>query len=604
MSRAPAAADRAGPASAWPWVGVALALGLAAARAAGSFGGWFLEDDVLNLRWVLEYRDAPWLALTERHALHDHVRPLNLLAQWAGARLSDGDWWGPHLLLSALLVAATGAGMALAGVNARPGSRRRAAALAGLLLLALPGVGRLLTWNAWMGSAGELACGLWAVVAATVGRRTGRLGPVVAAWVLVAAAGLFKEPGWIVYPAAIAALVLPDLARGRRDAVTLALAAVPLLGAAGLAFVWHPANPAHYLEGGAGPGRLVGNLATALGSVGARWPLGGRPEGLALPLLLLGLAVRRGPPTGLWVALASTAVMLPNPDFHVVHVLPAAFGVVAWLAPMLAEASLPAGRAGRAGLAAVALYQAALLIGALRPSPPLDAERALRERLLPLAALYQALDARALVLPPAEHDQGGGAYQREATAWLAPLFGMEVGGADGPRGLPVATDGGELQVDPAAERRLLDRNLLASLAVRLAPGPGTRVEVPAGWYALGAVHRGPLGRDPVVSADDGCGGHWEARRVAEAGRIVAAPLRLEPRCLPLTLAVDQPPSAEVLVFLVALDRPRLGLHLAPEVPRRLDVASRSPVPTPMPAFLPRGPGEAPGPAAPPDRPPQ
>ena len=76
-----------------------------------SFRGWYHDDDFENLRWTLEYRYTPWQALTDRHALHDHIRPFSLLALWVGAWMSDGDFWGQHLVEAAL------AALAVAGAE-------------------------------------------------------------------------------------------------------------------------------------------------------------------------------------------------------------------------------------------------------------------------------------------------------------------------------------------------------------------------------------------------------------------------------------------------------------------------------------------------------
>lgn len=99
---------------------------------------WHFADDVTNLRWVLEHADAPWRALTERHAVHDHVRPLTLLATWAGAALSGGAWWGPRAVLVALLLGAL-VGVGLLARRLAEGPAGEAALRALLLVPALPG---------------------------------------------------------------------------------------------------------------------------------------------------------------------------------------------------------------------------------------------------------------------------------------------------------------------------------------------------------------------------------------------------------------------------------------------------------------------------------
>lgn len=111
------------------WVMLVL---VASALIAPSFVGWHHDDDFQNMRWVLEYRDAPWQALTQRHSLHDHIRPATLWATWAGAQLSNGAWWGPHAVMTLLLL---GGWVAMAILVSRLVESRVAGFLAAVLIV-------------------------------------------------------------------------------------------------------------------------------------------------------------------------------------------------------------------------------------------------------------------------------------------------------------------------------------------------------------------------------------------------------------------------------------------------------------------------------------
>ncbi len=200
-----------------------------------SFQGWCFDDDVRNMRWVLEYRGTPWEALTGLHSMHDHVRPAMLMATWAGAVISNGAWWGPHLVLVGLhLLGIIGLGV----LAQRLSGRFEAGVAAVFLAMSLDGYIFMVQWNAWICSAGELACGFWGLV--LIHRAFVRNRWPWAGLGLLVLAGLFKEPGWVVYPLAVVAMAwqLKKPVTRRRLA---ALASLPI-GLTGLALTWHPTN--------------------------------------------------------------------------------------------------------------------------------------------------------------------------------------------------------------------------------------------------------------------------------------------------------------------------------------------------------------------------
>ncbi len=136
------------------WAPLAAAGGVALAAVvllAPSFASWHVEDDLRTMRWVLEYRGEPWVALVELHSLHDHVRPATLIATWAGAMLSDGAWWGPHLILVVLQLA----GLAgLGALAARLAKNPLAGVAAAAPALTLPGYEARAGLDAWLCPAG------------------------------------------------------------------------------------------------------------------------------------------------------------------------------------------------------------------------------------------------------------------------------------------------------------------------------------------------------------------------------------------------------------------------------------------------------------------
>jgi hypothetical protein len=216
----------------------AMLLFIAVAVIAPSFVGWHHDDDLQNMRWVIEYRDAPWRALTDRHPVHDHIRPATLWAVWLGAQISGGAWWGPQLISAVLLL---GAWLGMASLAGRLAGSRLAALLAAALILDLEGFRMLLDWSSWINSAGELCCGLLGLLLVHRFLRSGgRSVHLGGALVLLACAGLFKEPGWVVYPGVAAAMCTGAWGQHRRS--LRAMAGLLLLGLLGFAWSHHSGN--------------------------------------------------------------------------------------------------------------------------------------------------------------------------------------------------------------------------------------------------------------------------------------------------------------------------------------------------------------------------
>lgn len=519
-------------------LGLGLALVLLATALAlclPSFQGWYHEDDFHNLRWVLEYRSTPWLALTERHSVHDHIRPLTLLSLWAGAALADGAFWGQHLLLVVLHLAGL---LALVALGARLTADRSRALIvglgAGLLALSLPGFQRLPHWNAWICSAGEIAFGLSALLAARRSLLRGSW-PLLAA-LLLAIAGLYKEPGWVVYPLAIAGLAWGARAAAPRPARLLLL--LPVI-AAGFAYTWHPTNLFRYSEA---PLPLSVRLydffsiqTAAMLDGWPRWREGSGAEGPGLPILALTLALwadllgpelrawRRGaahlagalllfglallsarvagllcaglalgalarqwrdPPVGLLLFLGAMGVMSPMTNPNEVQTLAAGYGLTLTLALSLARGLGPGAQRwsrGARGLAWAALLLFALRMGLSLPGAVTvasdTAAAALKERVMGTGALAMALGVHeaAPVDDYAPEDE------------ILPLVGVELLPPEALRGATVLASGSLLLAPAthAVQEALLRWDLLVPFTV---PEAGAEEEPPP----TGATLRRPV----------------------------------------------------------------------------------------------------------------
>jgi len=563
-----------------------------------SFANWHMEDDLRTLRWVLEYRDRPWVALTELHSLHDHVRPATLLATWAGATLSDGAWWGPHLVLLALQLAGLGG---LAVLAARLAHNPWAGVAAAALALTLPGYEAMAGWNAWICTAGEVAFGLWGLVAlhrALAGGRWPVLGPV-----LLLVAGLFKEPGWVVYPLAAAGLVWLAWRAGQRGKHLVA-GLIPLpVGLVGLVVTWHPANvyrtaeaptpwAARALLGVLEQGRAMVDLWPAAVADGHPWW-----SGLSLPLLALAgwglFRLPRRSAAGAVILATGVGVMLPFESVNAVQVLAAGYGLCLLV-------GLAASRGRRLPVALLALLAVGLVhegieLG-LRLADPAPREawlanRARGDRFGGTAAFVRAVGAEEAVLDGPLDD-----------LVLAPLFGLRLREDGDRRGVSTTLDG-RLQLvadDRALTDALLEDDRVAGRDIpllrpreegRRRPGGrrgggeaqddvGLAIDgLMPGFHALGLV----LARDVVFPADvqlegrDACGG----RAVIDAPvtRWSAATLRIRAGCSPLRLTWSGADRDRVeRAFFVPLPHPEPSLRRARIHHRRLATPEQREVP--------------------------
>jgi len=587
----------------------------APARLLPSAAGWHHEDDIRNLRWALEYRDAPWRALTELHSVHAHIRPLTNLAVWAGATLSDGAFAGPQMVHMALCALALAGGVALAWQIT---GRWTAGLLAGALAVALPGFGEIPWWTAWMCSAGEIACGLWGLVAAL---RSGR-----ALWLaapLLACAGLFKEPGWVIYPGVCAVLWL-GAPRGR---ARWALGLPVVLGALGLAMTWHPLNVTR-----TAPAEMLAVFAAQGGALIDRWPLEEQAlSGVGIPALavgmMLGLALSRRAPLvlggvlgaiflalpdapggvalifacaaaalrsgshriGLLVVTLAFGVMASYPHANAVQVLAGGLGLAVATGAALTDPRLVSGRwwvavaaaiLALSPLARLTVRDAGLAGGAVSASDLVS-----RDAFLGVGALARELGAREV-----------SAQERLGPLILAPLLGLEptdVGGEIALSDQEIALSGPEISLpdgvrlrrprDWPAEMGRLDGVLLPLKRKRdTRPRPGrsrkerftpAHVEtLAAGFYALGLkageLHGLLADGVTLLEAWDNCGRRWAVRG---AGRSAAAVvLRVTPECaeLSMTRAIDALPGTP---FLLPLPEPEISLRRARISRRLLDV---------------------------------
>ncbi len=584
------------------WV-LPLAVTLVAATAIAlvlpSFVNWHAEDDLRTMRWVLEYRSSPWAALLELHSLHDHVRPATLIATWAGAVVSDGAWWGPHAVLLLLQLAGlAGLGVLAARLAGNPWAGVAAAGLA----LTLAGYEALSGWNAWICTAGEVAFGLWGLVFLHRALGAGRW--PLAAIALLVVAGLFKEPGWLIYPLAGLALTWNAWREGRRGwPLAGALLSLPI-GGVGLAVTWHPANVYRTAEA---PTPWIQRAMDAAGDQGRAlvdlWPLHSPAElpwwsGLSLPLIVLALfhAARRWRdlPVGAVLALLGLGVMLPFEGVNPVQVLVAGYGLC-----LLAGAAIARARRGAPlllGLAVLGGVHEAAEIGirlaTLEPRPAWLANRVSGDRFLGEGAFAASIGAGEAVL------QG----PLEAQV-LAPLIGLQLR-EDAPLdGVDVVTNGRlGFRIDDRSLRDvLLHDDLLEGRILPLvrprsehrrrpggrgppdpdaaAPGGLSVDGMAPGFLALGVVLE-PGAVAPLavrVEARDACGGEHVLAEPVTPWAVTT--LRLRARCAPLHVSWSGAERGLVeRVFLAPLPEPELSLWGTPIGERRLATPEQRAVP--------------------------
>jgi hypothetical protein len=584
-----------------------------------SWHGWFDDDDFTNLRWVEEYRDDPLAALWGLHAMHDHVRPFNLIFHWIGAELSNGDWWGPHAVLVALHLGCVAATMALAGRRYGP----QAAWVAGVLTLGLGGAARILTWNAWIGSAGEVALGISAVAAADAALASGAAWLAGVALVLGVGSGLFKEPGWFVYPAAIAGMALPAwITRRARPRIAILLLGALLLGAAGFALTWHPANAARLLTAARPVGtrvliavrqyglnmvslrplsdtscgvpailvalgiwrdltpRRLGRVRPALVAVAAvvtvaAWAREPDQLGFSLVILLSAVVVRhfRAPPPELLFGLATIGMMAQSPGPDPVHGIAAAYAVAIWtaghLVALAGELFEAAGRSrlGRsrallaAGILAMAVLPAIEGVHAFaNPATPREAEGR-RSRISALSGLARLVHAAGGVAGPDAHAVAAIIGIPERALFSAPDF--------------VTLDVPTLAELVAPRSAVVDGLLGGSL---LPAGPQAasvrELDVDPGAYAIGIVGAGLENAGVAMSVRDACKHEWTAPAPSGDWAELSL-LQIAAGCGKLTVRVGGADVARAEAFLLTpLPRARFDLRGMAAAEHSLDVHQR------------------------------
>lgn len=160
-------------------------------------------DDIVLLRWAMDFRDEALAALT--HPLpFPGLRPLAALAWWIGGRVDGSEGTAVQAILGALWLVALASFGAWSALRAGP----RAGLATVAILLLTDRFRDLVCWRAWMTTTGELAM-LGLALCALEKRWT------VLAGVLGGAACCFKEPAlpvflatsWIVYRQPVAAWI-------------------------------------------------------------------------------------------------------------------------------------------------------------------------------------------------------------------------------------------------------------------------------------------------------------------------------------------------------------------------------------------------------------
>lgn len=599
-----------------------------------SFRGWYHEDDLHNLRWALEYRSEPWKALTERHALHDHIRPLTLMAIWLGTYLSDGAYWGQHLVLEALNILAVLGLMALA--RARSGSFR-AAMLTGLLAVAGLGWARLMDWNALVNSAGETALGIWGLVA--VQRALTRPRWLAVAALAMLGSALFKEPGSFIYPVTAAAMAWSAWRGGARDRQIRLIPGLVALGLGAFLWTWHSAN-VERMETLSTPlsARLFGFLAEHARPLINCWPgpdTTGVPLGAGIPALILGLVLgrdllpaslratpagragwlggaaafwlvcaiwpavsglllmllvvlvlirRRGDlPPGLVMYPVSIAIMAPFAQVsEVQQIVAAAHGLALYagleLDRMIDEEE-PASLDRRMGIAGALMIAAILFFGRLLHTPNVSTYTVQREQANKILG-YGAL-VRTLSLNGAQV-----AGMNMTDQEVLPLVGIELRSPDAAEAPTVAVSGGLLLVPPpgAIEQVLFPRDVIQGVTLPTILGglttgkagaapQGAPFDIAPGYYALGVGTSLGVQMQLTLTAMDGCGHVWTASQNRSLPvPFSLTPLVMEAGCGPLKLGwVGDAEEPDGIAMLAALERPIVSMWHPIEIPHLLSV---------------------------------
>lgn len=603
-----------------------------------AFHGWYHEDDMHNVRWVLEYRYEPWLALLDRHALHDHIRPLTLMTLWLGTWLSDGEYWGQHLLLVLLNVAAAAGVLALGRAL---GGSWRAGLLAGLLAVSGWGWVRLLDWNALINSAGETAFGIWGLVAALRGLK--RPGWLVPAMLAMLASALYKEPGSVIYPLTALTMGWSAWRAGERGRHLLAFPAMVLIGIGTFAWTWHSANISRmgtqseslfarafeFLQVHAGmllniwPGvgrvtepfgagvpifalalvlladllgaglleRLAGRLGWLLGA-GLCWAictLGDVAESVVLvPLVLLVLARRWSePPPGLVMYLLSVGVMAPFQATEV-QIIAAAHGLALYTGVGLDRLIRAAGgwRPGRVVAIGAAALAAGLLLGrTLTPPNPktYDMQREQMKKTYGFGAVARTLGVSQV------QAVGMSITDQE----ILPLVGI-VAQRDSRGVIPTVLVSGGLLLNPARgmmEQVIFPNDLVQGVPLPIIPGgleslranespQGASFDVAPGYYALGVGTAAGKTMKLTLMARDACGRAWTASQEPTLPvPFTLTAMVIDPGCSPLKVAwIGDAEEPDGIAMLAPLLPPVVSMWHPTEIPRmlRVDPSGRPP----------------------------
>lgn len=596
------------------------------------FQGWYHEDDLHNLRWALEYRYEPWQAFLERHALHDHVRPMTLLALWFGTFLGDGAYWGQHLVLVLLNVAAA---LGVAALGRALGGSLRAGLLCGLLSVSGWGWVRLMDWNALMNTAGETALGIWGLLATLRGLQRPRW--LILAGLAMVGSALFKEPGSFVYPITAVAMAWGAWRSGRAERSAGWVLLLPLLGLLCFAYTWHPANLSRmssdttpvaarvlgFLQSHAdllvnawprrtkvadmlGAGvpmvalalvllrELLGRAIDERPGVRVLWVLGAGlwwllgtawPEWAALTLLpLVTLVVARrwaDPPPGLVMYLVSVAVLSPFSQSSEVQILAAAHGLALHtglgLDRILREEGT--GRLGRLAAGGAAALAVILLSGRILHAPNLQtyqAQRELKNKVMGLGALVRTLGVN-----------GAQVAGMEMTVQeILPIVGIETRQPDKGESPTVAISDGLLVSPPPGviEQVIFPGDLIQGVTLPIilegtAPTntqgnpEGASFDLAPGYYVLGVGTSMHMTMALTLMARDACGHVWTAgQQRALPVPFTLTPVVLEAGCGPLKLSwMGDAEEPDGIAMLAPLMPPIVSLWHPIEIPRTVRV---------------------------------
>ena len=540
--------------------------------------------------------------------------------------ISGGPYWGQH----AVLVGMGGLQLlALVALGRDLGGTWRAGWLAGLLGVCLGAYERQADWNAWIGTAGETAFGLWGLWAANRTLRHAAWAPLAA--LLMVGSGLHKEPGWFVYPGAAFFLAVPvarDPQTRRRGLLVMGLV---LLGVLGFAWAWHPANvlraeqaklpvvariadflrtqPIQFADGfpfwegrstARGSGIWVGLLAlaltrdllgpaalsqrsgalvwlyAALGLVGLSWALPtAAPLGFVL-LLTLAL-LRRLPalPPGLALAALGMGVMILFEKPSEVQIISAGYGLALHTALAL-DAALTAAVARWLTLAVgVGLaVQGGRLVQRMVTPPEMSTYQAQRE----VETQYLGYSALARTLRTSEVQIGALNSQEQEGL---PLVGLRQVSPKPGGTTPSVSCQGELLFSPGPkvlEDTLLKEDVIHGRSLPIVKDTSDHADWPGlattpGFYALGIAVASGGTPQMSLQAMDACDRLWKVEREPTLPvPFSVLVIDLPERCSPVRLAwVGEGDDPGAIAFLAPLLEPQQSIWFPIPIERRLEV---------------------------------